>query len=202
MFQKNDYPLQDGTEWIYQEVHGPGQLYVKMEIVRHDGETTYFWLHYQDNDVPANKWKRLRAITGQGVFLVDAESQELIGPIYQFPLTEVSQWRYTALSTQQVRCHVLAVPVLETEAGVFTDCLQVESMFYFSGYSEAEWLAPGVGLVAYLERGESLETCFQLAYFRLGDGSIELGTRPAKTSASLKAGRPKEVLDPTMRLAR
>jgi len=202
MFQKSAYPLQNGTVWIYQEVHGHGQLYVELEIARQEGETTYFWLHYRDNDIPVAEWKSLRAINDDGIFLVDEENNELIGPIYKFPLSEETQWRYTTLSTQQVRCHVLAVPILETEAGEFKECLQVESTYYFSGYSEAEWLAPGVGLIAYLERNESRETYFRLAYFRLGDGSIELGKRPAETTRSKKAGKPPEVLDPSMRVAR
>ncbi len=172
------YPVMEGNEWIYQEEHGSGLLQVAMHVVRRENDAIFFTLHYRNNRSSHQEWDDLLAMNSNGVFRMDADSGELVGPLYKFPLSADQQWVYTTLSTQIARNYVLAAPIVKTEAGTFYDCLRVETTYYFSGYSEAEWLAPSIGMVAYIERYESSEPYYRLVYFRRGDGSLEIGRRP------------------------
>jgi hypothetical protein len=170
------FPLIDGSEWVYAELGGSGLMYVQLEIgaSRGYGHDLYFHHTTVGNDEYA--WTRHMRLRQDEIYLVDRFGEEE-GPLLRLPMSVEQNWAYPAGHQMVVRCFMVDMGDVHVPAGTFPETLKVEYV-YSSGFNEAEFYAPGVGLLGYVERYEEEDKTYRLLYYQAGDGSTIVGTRP------------------------
>ncbi len=175
------FPLIDGSQWVYQELGGPGLIHVRLEVGPETERGQELYFHYRDLR-RGSAWLRHLRLRDNAVYLVDRFGDEE-GPILRFPMDVIQNWVYHANNLMVVRCYIVDMGDVQVPAGAFTDVLKVEYQ-YSSGFSEAELYAPDVGLVGYVERYDEADETYRLLYYRAGDGSVEVGQLPAPGEAA------------------
>jgi len=174
------FPLIDGSQWVYQELGGPGLIHVRLEVGPETERGLELYFHYRDLR-RGNAWLRHLRLRDGEIYLVDRFGDEE-GPILRFPMSVEQNWVYHTNNVMVVRCYMVDMGEVQVPAGTFADVLKVEYQ-YSSGFSEAELYAPQVGLVGYVERYEDVDETYRLLYYRAGDGSYEVGRLPLPEEA-------------------
>lgn len=174
------FPLINNSEWVYTELGGPGLVYVRLEVGPETPQGRDLYFRYADLRPAGDAWTRHMRLRNNAVYLVDRFGDEE-GPVLRFPMGVRQNWVYRASRQMVVRCFMVDVGGVTVPAGDFTNVLKVEYV-YSSGFSEAELYAPDVGLVGYVERYEDQDETYRLLHYRAGDGSFEVGNRPASVT--------------------
>ncbi len=176
------FPLINRSEWIYAELGGTGLVHVWLEIGERHAQGLDLFFHYTSLDDERYEWTRHLRLRDDEIYLVDRFGEEE-GPILRFPMGVDQNWAYAANNQMVVRCFMVDVGDAHVPAGTFADTLKVEYV-YSSGFNEAEFYAPNVGLLGYVERYEDEDKTYRLLYYRAGDGSLTVGSLPEKVRIS------------------
>lgn len=153
------FPVKDNMQWVYKEIGGPGLIHVRLEVGPETEQGRELYFHYRD--IPEeDMWMRHLRLRDNDVFLVDRFGDEE-GPILRLPMSVEQNWAYHTNHHMVVRCYMVEIGDVEIPAGHFEDVIKVEYQ-YSSGFSEAEFYAPGVGLIGYIERYDDEDKVFQL----------------------------------------
>ncbi len=159
------FPIVNNTQWVYREVGGPGLIHVRLEVGPETEHGLELYFHYRD--IPEEEmWLRHLRLRDNDIYLVDRFSDEE-GPILRLPMSVEQNWVYHTNHHMVVRCYMVEVGDVEVPAGQFHNVLKVEYQ-YSSGFSEAEFYAPGVGLIGYIERYDDEDKVFQLIQWEEG----------------------------------
>lgn len=169
------FPIINGSQWVYQQVGGPGLVHVWLEVGPETEHGLELYFHYRDLR-RGEAWLRHMRLRDNEVYMVDRFGDEE-GPILKLPMSVAQNWAYHANNLMVVRCFMVDVGNVQVPAGEFSQVLKVEYQ-YSSGFSEAELYAPHVGLVGYVERYDEEDEVYRLVYYRAGDGSLEVGHPP------------------------
>lgn len=175
------FPIVDGSQWLYQQVGGPGLIHVRLEVGPETERGLELYFHYRDLR-RGEAWLRHMRLREHAVYMVERFGDEE-GPVLRLPMSVDQNWAYPVNNQMVVRCFMVDIGTVQVPAGEFQDVLKVEYQ-YSSGFSEAELYAPHVGLVGYVERYEEEDEVYRLLYYRSGDGRVEVGRLPQTAVAS------------------